>query len=238
MVAIDQFSKFPSVLISKTTGAKKVFKFFDSYFRIHGLPHSIMTDHSSGFKNNLVQEFCSIRGIKHVLSPVGDHRGSALVERTIQTIKRKLGVAKLDPNFYKLNERIQQLLEDVRKSNHAVLKKSPFELHFGRKPSTEWSQARNKVVKSDISAQGLESNLLTPVQIASQDYSRDRAKVVPRGSISPTVPPRFKPLFSLDENVVDSEPYKAVAELTRAANGWSQFKRNLPPDGGKRSSRS
>ena len=234
LVAFDRFSKFPSVLISKTTGAKKVTKFLDSYIRIHGLPHSIRTDHGSGFKNNLVQEFCSSRGIKHVFSPVGDHRGSGLVERTIQTIKRKLGVAKLDPNFKNFKETIQQILEDIRKSNQSVLKKSPFELHFGRKPNTEWSQARNNVLKSDTSAQGLERNLLTPDQIASQDYSRDRAKIVPRGSTSPTVPPRFEPPFSLDGNVAVSEPYKALAELTRAVKKWSHFKRNLPPDGGKK----
>ena len=125
MVAIDRFSKFPSVLISKTTGAKKVTKFLESYIRIHGLPHSIRMDHGSGFKKNLVQEFCSNRGIKHIFSPVGDHRGSGLVERMIQTIKRKLGVAKLDPNFKNFKDTIHQILEDIRKSNHSVLKKSP-----------------------------------------------------------------------------------------------------------------
>ena len=233
LVAIDRFSKFPSVLISKTTGAKKVTKFLDSYIRIHGLPRSIRTDHGSGFKNNLVQEFCSNRGIKHILSPVGDHRGSGLVERSIQTIKRKLGVAKLDPNFKNLKDTIHKKLEDIRKSNHSVLKKSPFELHFGRKPNTVWSQARNNVVQSDTSAQGLERNLLTPDQIASNDYSRDRAKIVPRGSSNPSISTRLKPLFSLDGNVADSEPYKALADLARAANRWSQFKRNLPSDAGK-----
>ena len=103
-------------------------------------------------------------------------------------------------------------------------KKSPFEIHFGRKPNTEWSQAFINVVQPDTPAQGLERNLLTPDQIASQDYSRDRAKVVSRGSTSPTVGPRFKPLFSLDGNVADSETYKALAKLARAANKWSQFK--------------
>ena len=234
LVAIDRFSKFPSVLFSKNTGAKKVTKFLVSYIRIPGLPHSIRTDHGSGNKNNLVQEFCSSRGIKHILSPVGDHRGSGLVKRTILTIKRKLGFAKLDLNFKNFKETIQHILEDIRKSNYSVLKKSPFELHFGRKPNTVWSQEFNKDVQSDTSAQGLERNPITPDQIASQDYTRGRAKVVPRGSASPTVPPRFKPLFLLDGNVADSEPYKALAELARAANKGSQFKRNLPPDGGKR----
>ena len=38
----------------------------------------------------------------------------------------------------------------------------------------------------------------------------------------------------MDGNVADSELYKALMELTRAANKWTQFKRNLPPDGGKK----
>ena len=181
---MDRFSKFPFVLITKTTGAKKVTKFLASYICIHGIPQSIRTDHGSGFKNDLVQQFCSSKGIKHFLSPVGDHRGSGLVESSIQTIKRKLVTAKLDPNFRTFKETTQQIVEDIRKSNHPVPKKSSFDVHIGHKQNTEWSQAYHNVVQSDTSAQGLERNLLMPVQIASQDYSRDRAKVVPRGSVS------------------------------------------------------
>ena len=225
LVALDRSFKFPSVIITKTTGAKKVTKFLESYIRIHGLPQSIRTDHGSGFKNDLVQQYCSNRGIKHNLSPVGDHRGAVLAERMIQTIKRKLGTAKLDPKFGNFKETVQQIIEDIRKSNHSVLKKSPFELYFGRKPNTEWSQAFSNVVDSDTSAERLERNFLTPDQIASQDYSRDRAKVVPRGCASPSIAPRFKPMFFLEViegNVAESEPYKALAELARAANKWTQ----------------
>ena len=152
LVAIDRFSKFPSVLITKTTGAKKVTKFLESYIRIHGLPHSIRTDHGSGFKNDMVQQFCSSKGIKHILSPVGDHRGSGLVERMIQTIKRKLGTEQLDPNFGNFKEVLHRIIEDIRKNNHSTLKKSPFEMHFGRMPNTEWSQAFLNIVNSDSSA--------------------------------------------------------------------------------------
>ena len=125
LAAIDCFSKFPSVLITKTTGAKKVTKFLESYIRIHGLSHSISTDHGFGFKNDLVQQFCFCRGIKHILSPVGNHRGSGLVERMIQTIKRKLGTEKFDPNFDNFKEIFHRIVEDIRKSNHSILKKSP-----------------------------------------------------------------------------------------------------------------
>ena len=57
--------------------------------------------------------------------------------------------------------------------------------------------------------------------------------VVPRGVESPTLDRRFKPLFTLDRNVADCEPYKALADLARAANVWTQYKRNLPADSGK-----
>ena len=126
LVAIDRFWKFHSVLITKTTGAKKVTKFLESYIRIHGLPHSIRTDHGSEFENNLVKQFCSCRGIKHILSPVGNHRDSGLGERMIQTKKRNLGTAKLDPNFDNFKEILHGIIEDIRKSNHSIVKKSPF----------------------------------------------------------------------------------------------------------------
>ena len=45
-------------------------------------------------------------------------------------------MAKLDPKFKNLKEKIHQILEYIRKSNLSVLKKSPFELHFGRKLNT------------------------------------------------------------------------------------------------------
>ena len=55
----------------------------------------------------------------------------------------------------------------------------------------EFSQAFNYIV-NDTLAQGIERNLLlTPAQIASQDNSRDRVKVVPRSSSSPHVSKRF-----------------------------------------------
>ena len=90
------------------------------------------------------------------------------------------------------------------------------------------------IVHSPTSAQGLERNLLTPEQRSSQDYSRDRAKVVPRGaSHSPEIPCKFKPLFDVGERIADSQPYKAFENLAKAANTWRQWKRNVPPQQGQ-----
>ena len=136
LVAIDRFSKYPLVMLTKTTSAKKMVKFLRSYLRNHGIPKSIRTDHGSGFNSDIVKESCKSRGIKHVLTAVGDHRSCGLVERSIQTIKRKLGTEKLDPNFTNLKSTLQQIVDDIRKTKHSTLKTSSFELHYGGKPNT------------------------------------------------------------------------------------------------------
>ena len=125
---------------------------------------------------------------------------------------------------------LQQIVDDIRKTKHATLKKSPSELHYGRKPKTEFSKARHKVVHSPTSPQGLERKHLTPEQRSSQDYSRYRAKVVPRGvSHSQNITFKFKPLFGVGSRIADSQLYKALENLARAANTWTQLKRNVQP---------
>ena len=183
-------------------------------------------DHGCGFKNKIISQFFKEPGIRHILTPVADHRCTGLIECTIQTIN--WGTEKVDPNFGNLNSTLLQILEDIRKTKYSVLKKSPFELYFSRKTNTEFSQAFNNIVTHDTLAQGFDRKLLTPAQIASQDSSRDRVKVVPRGSSSSHVSPRFDLMFSVGSKVSESEPYKILDDLAKGANAWALQKRNLP----------
>ena len=50
LTAIDRYSKFPSVKISKSTGGKSSVKFLRTYIDTHGIPESIRNDQFSGFK--------------------------------------------------------------------------------------------------------------------------------------------------------------------------------------------
>ena len=95
LTAID---RFPSVKITKSTGGKSSVKFLRTYIDTHGIPESKRTDQFSGFKGQTRKKFCAENNIEQILCPVGDHRGCGLVERTIQTIKRKLGVMLLSEN--------------------------------------------------------------------------------------------------------------------------------------------
>ena len=57
LVAIDRYSKYPSAMIIRSTGGRKIIKFLTSYNQLHSIPKSIKTEQYSGFKNKLVQEF-------------------------------------------------------------------------------------------------------------------------------------------------------------------------------------
>ena len=142
-------------------------------------------------------------------------------------IKRKLGTEKLDHIFGKLISTLQQILKDIRKMKHSVIKKSLFELHYGRKPNIEFFQVVINIVIYDDLAQGLKMNLLTLVQTASKDYSQDRAEVVLRGSSRSHESPKFDPMFLVGSKVAESEPYKALEEFAKATNVCAQQKRNL-----------
>ena len=50
LVAIDRYSKFPSVKVTKPTGGKPTIKFLRTYIDTHGIPESIKTDQLSGLK--------------------------------------------------------------------------------------------------------------------------------------------------------------------------------------------
>ena len=98
LVAIDRFSKFPSVKVTKSTSGKCTVKFLRPYIDTHGIPESIRSDQFSGFKGKTLRKICSELNIEQKFCTVGDHRGCCLVERTIQTIKRRLGVRLLEEN--------------------------------------------------------------------------------------------------------------------------------------------
>ena len=100
--------------VTKSTSGKSTVKFLRSYIDTHGVPESIRSDQFSGFKGKTLKKFCSELNIEQKFCPVGDHRGCGLVERTIQTIKRRLGVMMLDENNKSIKLCLSIIMRDLR----------------------------------------------------------------------------------------------------------------------------
>ena len=57
LTAIDRYSKFPSVKITKSTGGKSPVKFLRTHIDTHGILELIRTDQFSGFKGKTMKKF-------------------------------------------------------------------------------------------------------------------------------------------------------------------------------------
>ena len=234
LVAIDRYSKFPSVKITKSTGGKLSIKFLRSYIDIHGIPESIRTDQFSGFKGKAMKKFCSDNNIEQKFCPVGDHRGCGLVERTIQTIKRRLGVMLLDENVTSIKLCLSTILRELRWSKQKTIKMSPFEAHFGRLPKTEFKILSDRFLQNSdrLDKEHLERSALTASQLKKRiDQSRDNLKIVRKGQNSRDVSPLFRQQV---DSAKDRERARALKELLEANARWNQTRRDTSANDLKR----
>ena len=106
--------------------------------------------------------FCKNRNIKLILAPAADHRGTVMVERLIQTIKERLAVLDIDPNWSSetISSRPANIIENIRLIPKRTTKVTPFEAHFGRKPNTEFSNMLTKPSTKNLPCHKLKSRCL------------------------------------------------------------------------------
>ena len=110
-------------------------KILRTYIDTHGRPESIKTDQFSGFNGKTMRKIGSNHNIEQKFCPF--HRGCGLVERTIQTIKRILGVMLLDENVTSIKFCLSTIIRDLSWSKQKAIQCSPFEAHFRRLPKCE-----------------------------------------------------------------------------------------------------
>ena len=82
---------------------------------IYGVPRSMQMDQARCQTGNIIRELCNRNNIKIIFAPANDHRLIGLVERLIQTVKRRLGCLKLDPKQHPFNIKLspRQLAQEL-----------------------------------------------------------------------------------------------------------------------------
>ena len=117
-------------------------KFMQRHISNNGVPHRKRCDQAQTLRAKKFQFFCNTNhNIKLFFAPVDDHRVNGVVERMIQTLKRRVGVMRIEPanTPYKLTWDVAEIIKTLRITPHGVTKMSPFEAHMGRKPNTPLS---------------------------------------------------------------------------------------------------
>ena len=137
LTCIDRYSKYPTVRIFDNANVVNVVKFLRDYAYTHGIPRTIRLDQVTCLVGKQVTNYCNENNINILDAPVGDHRAIGLVERMIQTIKRRLSCMKAEnKDTFSTSKVIKQIVSDLRLTKQKTTKITPFEAHFGRPANT------------------------------------------------------------------------------------------------------
>ena len=134
IVAVDYHSRWPWAMPSPDCTTKTVTKFLLDIIANTGVPDVILTDQGTHFTSELMQQFTSIFGFKHVKTAPYYPRSNGLVERFNQTLVRSL--AKLSiANQNDWDTQIPLTLLSYRcRPRKDLNDQSPFELIHGISP--------------------------------------------------------------------------------------------------------
>ena len=186
LVAIDRFSKLSSVKLTKSTNGKTTVKFLQFYIDKHRILDSIFSDQFFGFKGKTLNIFCTENKIEQKFWPVGEYRGCGLVERTIQAIKRRLGVLLLEENKRPIKLCLSTIIRDLRRNKQKTIQVSPFQVQFERLPETDFKIIRDKFIKKSdyLEKQHLEQSTLTASELRRRICQSGEKRVLSRDTSS------------------------------------------------------
>ena len=143
LLSIDWYSKWPSASFCKYTDGETAVKFLEQYIQLNGIPKTIRTDKATAFTGRLFRDFFEKHYIKLIYGTPYIHTPTGLVERGGKTLKENL-LTNIKASE-RLGKALDLSLDVMRKTPYTKLKKSAFELHYGRKPNTE----RTNLLNSD-----------------------------------------------------------------------------------------
>ena len=172
LACIDRFSKFPTVEVFEKANGPNVLKFLDEYIHIHGVPRNIRLDQVRCLIGNKVKTFCKQQNINILTAPANDHRAIELVERLIQTMKRRLSCMKLDNRnqSFTIKEAIKSIVYQLRICKQKTTNVTHFQAHFGRMPNTPLSNISTVPKSSNLSYEDIFHHYLDADTVPVEDH--------------------------------------------------------------------
>jgi transposase InsO family protein len=130
LVVIDNFSRWPEVVLVKKTDAQHIITAMEGIFRTHGLPQSIRTDNGPPFASKEFESFLQHLGIEPKKGIPYWPQSNGEVERCNQTILKAVRIANLEGTSWKIA--LENFLFQYRTTPHSTTGLPPAKLLMGR----------------------------------------------------------------------------------------------------------
>ena len=135
-LVVDAHSKWPEVLIMKSTTSQSTIEALRSLFGRYGLPEQLVSDNGRQFTSSEFMQFMRANEIKHIRSPAYHPASNGQVERFVQTMKRSLKSSERDGRS--LSHRLSEFLLSYHITPHTTTNCSPSELFLKRPLRTKF----------------------------------------------------------------------------------------------------
>ena len=118
-----------------------------------------MCDQAQAFKSRQIEIYCKNNNIKLILAPFGDHRATGMIERLIQTIKRRLSALNNDTNWSQvtLADKVAEIIQEIKLIPNTTTKITHYTARFGRKINTQLSNITTKPSQNNLTYKDIKS---------------------------------------------------------------------------------
>ena len=159
LASVYRYSKYPHAKVYQNCDAETAIEYLDQYIKFHGIPRNIRCDQAQAFKLRQFEIYCKNNNVKLILAPVGDHRATGMIERLIQTIKRRLSVLNNDTNWSQITlaDKIAEIIQEIKLIPNTTTKIAPYTAHFGRKINTQLSNIITKPSHKNLSYKNIKN---------------------------------------------------------------------------------
>ena len=130
LVVVDNYSRWPEVILLKKTDASHVTRAMEGIFQTHGIPESVRSDNGPPFSSSEFEGFLDYLGIAHLKGIPYWPQSNGEVERCNKTLLKIIRIATLEGKDWK--KELQTFLFQYRTTPHTVTGLSPAELLMGR----------------------------------------------------------------------------------------------------------
>ena len=132
LVAIDEFTRFPEIFITKSTSYDSTVHNLSKLFSSYGIPEVIKSDNGPPFQSKDFKKYAKHMGFKHQRITPHYLKANGLVENFNRMIIKMLKICKMEGLQWR-NE-IYMFLLNYRATVHLTTGKSPAELFFSNRP--------------------------------------------------------------------------------------------------------